>query len=222
MHSRPTQTGGTTDNKRPKMASPQTRDAGSNAALEQTSFLYGANAPFIEAQLERYLADPSSVDESWRNFFASIAPSDLGVHRASWARADWPEATDDLTRALTGAPAAPKADAKPGKAPIKDASVKELQQKIAAAAPTLTSDEVRRAVVDTVRAIQMIRAYRVRGTLEADLDPLRLTPPASHPELDPASYGFGPDDLDRPIFIDGMLGLETATVRQMLDILRRT
>jgi 2-oxoglutarate dehydrogenase E1 component len=204
------------------MASPQTRDAGSNAALEQTSFLYGANAPFIEAQLERYLADPSSVDESWRNFFSSIAPADLGVHRASWARADWPEATDELTRALTGAPAAPKADARPGKAPPKDASVKELQQKIAAAAPTLTSDEVRRAVVDTVRAIQMIRAYRVRGTLEADLDPLRLTPPASHPELDPASYGFGPDDLDRPVFIDGMLGLETATVRQMLDILRRT
>lgn len=204
------------------MASPQTKDAGSNAVLEQTSFLYGANAPFIEAQLERYLADPASVDETWRNFFASISATDLSVHRASWARTDWPEATDDLTRALTGAPAAPKAEAKPGKAPQREASVKELQQKIAAVAPSLSSDEVRRAVVDTVRAIQMIRAYRVRGTLEADLDPLKQTKPVPHPELDPASYGFGPDDLDRPIFIDGMLGLETATVRQMLDILRRT
>ena len=110
------------------MASPQTKDAGSNAVLEQTSFLYGANAPFIEAQLERYLADPASVDETWRSFFASIAAADLSVHRASWARTDWPEATDDLTRALTGAPAAPKAEAKPGKAPQKEASVKELQQ----------------------------------------------------------------------------------------------
>jgi 2-oxoglutarate dehydrogenase E1 component len=68
----------------------------------------------------------------------------------------------------------------------------------------------------------MIRAYRVRGTLEADLDPLKLTKPVPHPELQPESYGFGPNDMDRPIFIDGMLGLETATVRQMLEILRKT
>ncbi len=45
---------------------------------------------------------------------------------------------------------------------------------------------------------------------------------APQPELDPASYGFGPDDLDRPIFIDHVLGLETATPRRMLEILRRT
>jgi 2-oxoglutarate dehydrogenase E1 component len=68
----------------------------------------------------------------------------------------------------------------------------------------------------------MIRAYRVRGHLEADLDPLKLTKPVPHPELHPESYGFGAGDLDRPIFIDGMLGMESATVRQMLDVLRRT
>jgi 2-oxoglutarate dehydrogenase E1 component len=205
------------------MASPQTKDANTNAVFEQTSFLYGANAVFIEAQLERFLADPASVDESWRNFFSSISGSGLSVHRASWGRSDWPEITDDLTRALTGSPAPAKPDPKAGgKASQKEGSVKELQQKIAAIAPTLSSDEVRRAVVDTVRSIQMIRAYRVRGTLEADLDPIKLTKPVPHPELDPATYGFGPQDLDRPIFIDGMLGLETATVRQMVDILRRT
>ncbi|MEQ1753439.1 MAG: 2-oxoglutarate dehydrogenase E1 component [Micropepsaceae bacterium] len=204
------------------MASPQTKDANSNAVFEQTSFLYGANAAFIETQLERYLADPSSVDESWRNFFASISATEPGVHRPSWARTDWPEA-DDLTRALTGALGTVKADPKSGRqtAP-KDGSVKELQQKVAAIAPSLSSDEARRAVVDTVRAIQMIRAYRVRGTLEADLDPIKLAKPVPHPELHPETYGFGPQDMDRPIFIDGMLGLESATVRQMLDILRKT
>src|SRR6185295_7063923 len=76
--------------------------------------------------------------------------------------------------------------------------------------------------LDTVRATQLIRAYRVRGHLEADLDPLQLQKREPHAELDPASYGFGAGDMDRPIFIDGMLGLETATMRQIMEILRRT
>ena len=55
--------------------------------------------------------------------------------------------------------------------------------------------------------------------MAADLDPLRLEPPASHPELDPTSYGFAPEDFDRPIFIDYVLGLETASINDMLAIL---
>ena len=81
---------------------------------------------------------------------------------------------------------------------------------------------VRAATLDSVRAIMMIRAYRFRGHLAADLDPLGLEPPASHPELDPTSYGFAEEDFDRPIFIDNVLGLETATIREMIEILRRT
>ncbi len=68
----------------------------------------------------------------------------------------------------------------------------------------------------------MIRAFRMRGHLEAQLDPLGLEPPAPHPELDPASYGFTEADLDRKIFIDHVLGLEFASVREMVAILRRT
>ena len=143
------------------MASPQSKDQNTNEVFEQTSFLYGANALFIEAQLERFLADPESVDESWRNFFASISKADLSVHRPSWARVDWPESNDDITRALTGSLPPLAALAKSSKAVSQnESSVKELQQKVAAFAPTLSTDEIRRAVTDTVRAIQMIRAYR--------------------------------------------------------------
>src|SRR5690606_28724681 len=60
------------------------------------------------------------------------------------------------------------------------------------------------------------------GHLVADLDPLKLWAKTEHPELQPETYGFGPEDLDRPIFIDHVLGMEMATVREMLDILRRT
>jgi 2-oxoglutarate dehydrogenase E1 component len=193
------------------------KDDRSNDVFEATSFLDGANAAFIEAQLAQYLADPASVDESWRAFFASIGARD-GAHRPSWARTDWPEPADDVTRALTGA-LAPRAETKGAKS----ATVHELQQKLTAiAAPAVASADARGAVVDTVRAIQMIRAYRVRGHLEADLDPLKLSDPKPHPELHPESYGFKPEDMDRPIYIDKMLGLESATVRQILDILRKT
>ena len=67
-----------------------------------------------------------------------------------------------------------------------------------------------------------MRAYRVIGHFEADLDPLNLTPKQPHPQLDPTFYGFHAEDLDRPIFIDGVLGLESATPRRMTEILKRT
>src|SRR5262249_1030774 len=82
--------------------------------------------------------------------------------------------------------------------------------------------DARHAAKDSVRAIHMVRAYRVIGHLAADLDPLHLTPRPQLAQLDPNFYGFHAEDLDRPIFLDGVLGLETATPRQMVDILKRT
>ena len=68
----------------------------------------------------------------------------------------------------------------------------------------------------------LIRAYRMRGHLHANLDPLGLEPPRDHEELDPRSYGFSDADLDRRIFLDHVLGLEFATLREIVAILRRT
>ncbi|GLR68707.1 2-oxoglutarate dehydrogenase subunit E1 [Acidocella aquatica] len=78
----------------------------------------------------------------------------------------------------------------------------------------------RAATLDSIRALMLIRAYRVRGHLEAQLDPLHLRQPRQHTELDPTTYGFSEADMDRPIFIDGVLGRDTATVREILAILR--
>src|SRR5438093_8076534 len=68
----------------------------------------------------------------------------------------------------------------------------------------------------------LIRAYRARGHFYANLDPLGLEAPKNEEDLDPRSYGFGDADMDRPIFLDRVLGLEFATLRQILTILRRT
>src|SRR3546814_20136333 len=68
----------------------------------------------------------------------------------------------------------------------------------------------------------LIRAYRVRGHLEANLDPLGLKPVEPHPELDPKTYGFTEADMDRPIFIDKVLGLEKASLRKIVEVVRAT
>ena len=68
----------------------------------------------------------------------------------------------------------------------------------------------------------LIRAYRARGHFHANLDPLGLEAQKNEEELDPRTYGFTDADLDRPIFLDKVLGLEFGTVRQIVGILRRT
>ena len=81
---------------------------------------------------------------------------------------------------------------------------------------------VRSATLDSIRALMLIRAYRVRGHLYAKLDPLQRSKVDYHPELDYTKYGFTDGDLDRPIYIDNVLGMETATLRQIIDALSRT
>ena len=69
-------------------------------------------------------------------------------------------------------------------------------------------DSVKLATKDSVRAIMLIRAYRIRGHLVANLDPLSLQKKDEHPELKPETYGFTKKDYSRKIFLDGVLGLQ--------------
>ena len=189
-----------------------------NAAFHSSSFLQGANADYIDQLAARHAADPSSVDAAWAAFFRATGDSEAEARHAalgpSWARADWPPApNDDLTAAMTGEwPLAPDANG----------AGKKLAEKAAEQGISLSDAQVKRAVLDSVRAIMIIRAHRIRGHLAADLDPLGITDRGQHPELDPASYGFTDADMDRPIFIDMVLGLEIASMRQIVEIVRRT
>src|SRR5471032_1662749 len=78
-----------------------------NQALLQTSFLYGANAPYIEELQAKYEKDPNSVDQDWRDFFAALGDDPASVEKtaqgASWKRANWPlSPKGDLISALDG------------------------------------------------------------------------------------------------------------------------
>ncbi len=188
-------------------------DAGRlSGILAETSFLYGGNADFVEDLYARWSADPSSVEPSWRAFFASLADSKEAIRHAgeppAWTPDPLPEVRPDWLSAIDGL--WPAVDAK-------------LTERIAQRAPAASPDEVRARTLDSLRAIMMIRAYRMRGHLKATLDPLGLAVTVGDAsELDPATYGFAETDHDRPIFLDYVLGLETTTLRDILAILKRT
>ena len=160
----------------------------------------GANAAYLADLYARWVDDPGSVDASFVTLFAALDEEAAAVMQdasgASWA------------------PRQPELQPLP--TPARSAA------EIAPVAPSV--DAVRAAADDSLRAMQLIRAYRVRGHLEARLDPLGLQVPKSHGDLDPASYGFGAGDLDRPIYLgramSNMLGSETASVREILTAIR--
>ena len=175
-----------------------------------TSHIDGSNALYLEQQYARFKAGDPSLGADWQAYFASL-DDDIAPHRPSWQREDWPpKINGEMTAVLDG------------NWPEDMPNPKALAGKIEAHLDTKDEAAVRAATLDSIRAIMMIRAYRFRGHLAANLDPLGIEPPGTHPELDPTSYGFTEADFDRPIFIDNVLGLETASIRQMLDILRRT
>ncbi|MHB8528465.1 MAG: 2-oxoglutarate dehydrogenase E1 component [Caulobacteraceae bacterium] len=188
-------------------------DAGElNRLLAETSFLFGGNATFVEDLHARWAADPNSVDPSWRAFFSRLDDRAEAVKEAArtpdWTpppslepRPEWLSAIDGLWPAVEA----------------------KLASRIAETTPAAGPEAVRAATLDSLHAIQLIRSYRMRGHLKANLDPLGLEVTAGDVgELDPASYGFSEADFDRPIFLDFVMGLETATIREILALLRRT
>lgn len=187
---------------------------------EFASFLNGANAAWLENLFSQYQKDPNSVDEQWRTWFASLQEQISAENGAagngiasgpSWARDNWPIAENgELVSALDG-------------------DWPEIEQAIGDKLKShpvttgLSESQVLQSTRDSVSAIMMIRAYRMRGHLHADLDPLKITGwQEAHNELHPSTYGFTEADYDRDIFIDYMLGVEFATLREMLEILNRT
>ena len=188
-----------------------------NEAFQATSFLYGSNASYIEDLYARYEDDPSSVPDEWRSFFGALQDDADAVRKAargaSWKKPNWPiQANGELVSALDGDWGA-----------VEKHIEGRLKEKAADESAALADVDVLQATRDSVRAIMMIRAYRMRGHLHANLDPLGIAEAKEdYNELSPENYGFTPQDYDRRIFLDNVLGLEYATINEMLEILKRT
>ncbi|MCI5050157.1 MAG: 2-oxoglutarate dehydrogenase E1 component [Rickettsiales bacterium] len=154
--------------------------------------LFSGNTIFVEEMYRRYLENASLVDQGWQNFFASMGV--VSEQRPSWA--------------------------KDHSAVIGQIDPEELKDKAKKKQAKGNKDAA--VTQDSVNALMMIHAYRVRGHLMADLDPLNMEPKEPHPELQPETYGFTEADYDKEIVLNGVLGHEKATLRQIVDILRQT
>jgi len=194
-------------------------DTPRNTDYHATSFLSGGNAEYIEKLRDQYLNNSQNVDASWHEFFGTLGSTEEktnGTNGPSWVRPNWPrDKRTEILSALDGQ---------------WDREVHEfghnVETTIRARASQIglgiSESEIHQRVLDSIRALMVIRAYRIRGHRIANLDPLGLHHHIGHSELEPRSFGFSEMDLDRPIFIDNVLGIETATMRQIVALLRRT
>jgi len=187
-----------------------------NAAFALSSFLQGTNATYIDEIYARYENDPASVDAEWQEFFKSLKDTPADVRKnaegPSWGRNNWPlTPNDELTSALDG-----------NWIEVEKAVGTKLAAKAQARGAELTAADVHQATRDSVRALMLIRAYRMRGHFHAKLDPLGIEAPRDREELDPRTYGFTEADFDRKIFLDHVLGLEYGSLREIVAICERT
>ncbi|MDA1090827.1 MAG: 2-oxoglutarate dehydrogenase E1 component [Proteobacteria bacterium] len=181
-------------------------------ALDPNEFLNTGNQVYIAEMYERFLDDPGSVDSRWQDFFATLtddakAPATDKIG-ASWAPSD--------ATIMGQCDLALMAEQMSGDASSQAASPASQ------AGPRLDATKVRQATLDSLRALMLIRSHRVRGHLLAKLDPLELDVRQDHPELNPNTYGFHDADMDRVIFLNYVLGLESATMREIMLILHKT
>ena len=186
-----------------------------NIIFEKTSFLSGTNSSYIEKLYAKYVENPASIPDSWRQFFEGLG--DLKDNIVDNQGPSW--APSNIKYISNG-----DLDVYEKYLPT-NLNGKSIKEKITEANKTLSSDErvdVERSTIDSVRAIMMIRAYRIRGHLIADLDPLQLQEKNYHPELNPETYGFKKEDRNRKIFLDKVLGFQYATVNEILEILLKT
>ncbi len=169
-----------------------------NITFKKTSFLSGVNSEFINQFYSDYLTDPNSLPNGWKKFFDGLSENEKLI-----------------LNDLNGPSWSPEKRIKQ----IKDISYKKenIQQ-----TSEVDLSSVKEASKDSVRAIMLIRAFRIRGHLIANLDPLNIQKKEEHPELKPETYGFTKKDYKRKIFLDGVLGLQYADLNQILKILRRT
>jgi 2-oxoglutarate dehydrogenase E1 component len=187
-----------------------------NATFARTSFLYGGNAAYIEDLHARYEKDPASVDAEWQTFFQALKDDGKAVLKtaqgASWEKPNWPvRPGDDLTAALDGQWA--ETERRLGD---------KIKTQAKATGVDIAAADVQQAARDSIHALMLIRAYRMRGHFHAKLDPLGIQAEPNEQELDPKSYGFNEADMDRKIFLDKVLGLDFASMRDIVAILRRT
>ncbi len=173
---------------------------------ENLTFLSGPNAEYIAQLYGEFLSDPGKVDESWKDFFTGLNDDEAAL-------------LQDLSGASWTPPENSRAARRFGVEfddPANDAA-----QPLRRSEGKPSGEDLKQAARDSIGALMLVRAYRVRGHMLADLDPLGMKEKGAHPELEASHYGFTPVDMNRPIYIGGFLGLEYASANELIAALKK-
>jgi 2-oxoglutarate dehydrogenase E1 component len=171
------------------------------SSINDNTYLFGANAVFIEELYKQYIENPQAVDSQWRSYFESLGDKPTDVIKAAGGTSWRP-----YSKRIIGG--------------------KDLEDGIAGKAKSEKLPQGRgAAILDpktitvNIAASQLIEAYRRNGHLAVQLDPLGLMKPSSHPELDPKSYGLSEADMNQSITLPGQA---SKTLGELLARLKRT
>ena len=189
---------------------------------EDQTFLSSANEAYVEEMLERFLRDPGLVSEEWQNYFVDLNEdaSDFISDRkgATWGARDGGVVGKSVASGSGGDESL--SDFLTEGKDLDDTSLGTLISLLAQKGHGVQGGGGVSSL-DSIKAIMLIRAYRTIGHREADLDPLHLEKTGQIPDLSIESFGFVEADLDKTIFINYYLGLESATLREIVDTCRR-
>ncbi len=172
-----------------------------NDIFEKTSFLGNNSSEFVEGLYTDYLKNPDKLPEQWKIFFEGLN-----------------EKREKILRNINGPSWSPRKKIKN----ITPESYKDLEKKNGNQPVSFNTTDILEAAKNAVRANMLIRAYRIRGHLISNLDPLELLKREEHAELKPDTYGFSKNDYNKKIFLDGVLGLQSASLKEIIEIAKKT
>jgi 2-oxoglutarate dehydrogenase E1 component len=174
-----------------------------NIIFEQTSFLQGSNSTFIKELYLKYLENPKAIPHSWKEFFDGLDEDKENVQKEilgpSWAR----KKNNNL-------------------------NIKTIDKDFVTDKQTVTEEtsiipnNFEKEKEQSVKAIALIRAYRIRGHLIAKLDPLGMMERKYLNELHPTDHGFKKEDYNKKIYVGEYMDRKYATVNELLSFLRKT
>ena len=174
-----------------------------NKILEKTSFLQGGNSLFIKELYLKYLKNPKSIPESWVEFFDGL-DEDQEVIKKEILGPSWVPRKNDNTKTNL----------------LEKNLVGDKQESISGT--SILKNNYEKEKEESVQVIAMIRAYRIRGHLIANLDPLKMMERKYLPELHPADHGFKKEDYNKKIYLGEYLDRGYGNIKELLSFLRKT
>ena len=174
-----------------------------NTIFEKTSFLQGSNGLFIKGLYLKYLKNPKSIPQSWVEFFDGL-DEDKEIVKKEILGPSWsPEKNNNLNTNL------PEEDL-----------VEDIQLPVNGT--SISEENYEKEKEQSVKAIALIRAYRIRGHLIANLDPLGMMERKYLHELHPADHGFKKEDYNKKIYLHEYMDRGYATISELLLFLKKT